>query len=49
MAKAQPLPDPDGSRRAALLARLEYNLDPRTDDRTDAVYTAHPKPKKEAS
>ena len=49
MAKAQPLPDPDGSRRAALLARLEYNLDPRTDERVDAVYTAHPTPQKEAS
>lgn len=43
-----PQHDPDGSRRATLLARLEYDLDPRTDARRDAVYTGHPTPKKEA-
>lgn len=49
MGKVIPHADPDGSLRAAMLARLEYDIDPRTDERVDAVYTANPKPKKEAS
>ena len=47
MGKANPLPDPDGSMRALMLARLEYDIDPRTDDRTDATYTTRPPQKKD--
>lgn len=37
-----PLPDPDGSRRAELLARMEYNINPRGDGRQDVAYSDRP-------
>lgn len=37
-AKGQPLADPDGSRRAVLLACLEYDINPATDQRTNVEY-----------
>lgn len=37
-AKGQPLVDPDGSRRAAMLACLEYDINPATDGRKNVEY-----------